>query len=308
MSDGSPESIFLSALLIIGLGYLLRKSGLVNRENGNVIAKLVLNVTLPALILETVPQIQLTPGLLFLPLLALAHAAVAFTAVQLLFRRRPPLERGVITICSMGFNNGLFAFPIVQEIWGTEAIMLLAIFDVGNGLVILGANYVVASYFSSVTRPKIGATLTVVFKTLATSVPMIAFGVGLLLNLTDLTFPEPVGRAVGAVASANGALALLVLGIFQSLRVPRADMPTIAKVLSLRYLIGVLFVLAATTWLGETVMLRRVLSIAFILPIGMTAIPISVQFGLNTRLATTMVNLTIVVSFVLIWVSVLLVG
>ncbi|MFP4302715.1 MAG: AEC family transporter [Spirochaetaceae bacterium] len=304
MSSSSPEAIFFSALMIIGLGYLLRKVGLVTREHGNTVAKIVLNVTLPALVLETVAQVDFSPSLVFLPLLALLHGAVAFFVVQLLFRKRPPLERGLITIVSMGFNNGLFAFPIVEEMWGIEAIKLLALFDVGNGLILLGANYVVASYFSRGGDMRLGATLKVVAKALGTSVPLITFAVALTLNLTGVSLPGPVDRAVGIVASANGALALMVLGIFQSLTIRREDLPLICKVLGLRYLIGILFGVGAVIYLGTTELFRQVLGIVFILPIGMTVIPYSVTFGLNTRLATTMVNLTILASFLLMWVSV----
>lgn len=308
MEGSSPQTIFISALIIIAIGYLVRKSGLLSREHGGVLAKLVLNVTLPALIIRTVPQIAFTPSLLFLPLLALLHSAVAFGVVQLLFRKRSYAERGIITICSMGFNNGLFAFPIAQEIWGIEAVKLLAIFDLGNGLIILGGNYVIASYFAGGGQIRFGEALKVVGRTLATSVPMITLLFALVLNVTGFELPPPVGRTVSILASANGALALLVLGMFQSLSFRPAEIPTIAKVLSLRYLLGILFVLATVSLLGETLMLRRVLSIVFILPIGMTVIPFSVAFGLDTRLATTMVNLTIILSFALMWVSVLIVG
>jgi hypothetical protein len=40
----------------------------------------------------------------------------------------------------------------------------------------------------------------------------------------------------------------------------------------------------------------------------MTVIPYTIQFRLNTHLATTMVNITIVVSFVFMWFSVLMIG
>lgn len=306
MHASAPESVFLSALIVIALGYTLRKVGLVNRDHGNVIARIVLNVTLPALVLETVPKVDLSLSLAFLPILALLHGGISFLLVQLFFRRRSHLERGMITIVAMGFNNGLFAFPIVQEIWGSEAIKLLAIFDVGNGIILLGANYVAASYFSRGGYMRLGTTLKVVAKALGTSVPLIVFAFALLLNIYGLYLPPPLERAVGIVASANGALGLLVLGIFQSLTIRREDVATIIKVLGLRYFIGIAFSVAAVVYFGSTELLRQVLGIAFILPVGMTVIPYSVTFGFNTRLTTTMVNLTIIVSFLLMWVSVLI--
>ena len=89
-------------------------------------------------------------------------------------------------MCSMGFNNGLFAFPIVMGIWGSEAVRLLAIFDVGNGLTVLGVNYVVAGWFGGIALAARGAgesslrlgmrdALRRVGHALVTSVPMLVF-------------------------------------------------------------------------------------------------------------------------------------
>ncbi len=348
-----PNIVFLSAVLVIALGYVLRKTGLVTREHGTILAKLVINVTLPALILETLPGVELSFSLLFLPLLALAHSAVAFAAATVLFRRRPPAERGLMTMCSMGFNNGLFAFPIVMGIWGTEAVRMLAIFDVGNGLTVLGINYVVAGWFGGLAAARVAAStaaggeggssaaessgraggggaelgeagagsntgaepvlrvgeaLRRIGRTLITSVPMVVFLFALVLNLTGWRFPAAVERGISTVADANGALALLVLGIFQSLRVRRSDWPVIVRVLGLRYAVGALLAVASILLLGATPLYRQVLAIVFILPIGMTSIPFSVEFGLDTRLATTMVNLSIVVSFVIMWGVVVVTG
>ncbi len=302
------DAVFFSALLIISLGYLLRKTGLVTREQGSGLARLVLNVTLPALVLQTVPQIQFSPGLLFLPLLSLAHTAVAFVVTSAVFRRRSRMEKGVIMIASMGFNNGLFAFPIVLEIWGIEAIKLLALFDVGNGIVVLGTNYVLAAYYSREDRMHLAETLMTVVRTLATSVPLIAFAVGVVMNLAGISFPPMISRAIDIVAGANGALALLVLGVFQSLRWRKGDAGLVFKILGLRYLIGIASSVAAVVFLGGPLLQQQVLAIAFILPIGMTIIPYSVQFGLDTRLATTLVNVSIIVSFVLMWLTVAVTG
>jgi predicted permease len=308
--------VFLSAVTVIALGYLLRKTGLVTRDHGNALARIVINVTLPAVILETLPQVELRSALLVFPFLALVHTAVAFSLATLLFRRRPAAERGLMTMCSMGFNNGLFAFPIVLGIWGAEAIRILAIFDVGNGLVVLGLNYVVAGWFGGLaaagahhgTPLNIATALRRVAKTVVTSVPMVAFALALVMNLLDLSLPAVVARPVGTVAGANGALALLVLGIFQSMSIRRSDVPIIAQVLGLRYLLGAAVAAVSILVVGNTELYRQILAIVFILPIGMTTIPFSVEFGLDTRLVTTLVNVSIVVSFALMWAVVAVAG
>lgn len=300
-----PDSVFFSALLVILLGVLLRRFGVVKREHGATLARLVLNLTLPALVLQTVPQIQFTPELLFLPLLSLGHTALAYVVTRVVFRRASRKSLGLILIASMGFNNGLFAFPIVLEIWGIEAIKLLALFDLGNGITVLGSNYVVAEAYGRETPMRMRETLRQVVRTLGTSVPLLAFMVGLVMNLAGLSFPPGIDRAVSSVAAANGALALIVLGVFQTLTFERGDLAVLLKVLGLRYLLGIGCSVAAIIVFSGAGLLQQVLAIAFILPVGMTIIPYAVQFGLDTRLATTLVNVSIVISFILMWVVVL---
>ena len=70
-----------------------------------------------------------------------------------------------------------------------------------------------------------------------------------------------IDRAIGSVADANGALALLVLGIFQSLRVRREDVPIIlrrAQVFATPWAHAV----GAITWLGSTPLYRQILILA----------------------------------------------
>jgi hypothetical protein len=46
---------------------------------------------------------------------------------------------------------------------------------------------------------------------------------------------------------------------------------------------------------------RGIVLVALILPIGMAVIPYSDQFGYNQKITGTLVNITIIVSFVLMW-------
>lgn len=295
---------FFSALGVIALGYILRRAGLVTRDTGSAIARLVLNVTLPALVLQTVPQIEFTETLLFIPVLSLLHTVAAFAITQLVFRKQPSRTKGLILIASMGFNNGLFAFPIVLELWGIEAIKLLALFDIGNGIVVLGSNYVIAAHYGSDAPMRWRTILTSIMRTLATSVPLIALVIALVVNVTNTTYPAVIQRLVETVAGANSFLALLVLGIFQSFRVRPGDGALLAKVLGLRYTVGILTSLVVFFALPGVRVQQQVLAIAFILPVGMTIIPYAVRFKLDTTLATSVVNLSIIISFFMMWITV----
>lgn len=295
---------FFSALAVIALGYFLRRVGLVSRDTGAVLARLVLNVTLPALVLQTVPQIEFAGTLLFIPALSLLHTLVAFVITQLVYRRFPSTTKGLILIASMGFNNGLFAFPIVLELWGIEAIKLLALFDIGNGIVVLGSNYVIAAHYGSDAPMEWGVILKKIVRTLATSIPFIALIVALVVNLTKTPYPPILDSMIATTAGANSFLALLVLGIFQSFRIRSGDAALIFQVLGVRYLLGIIFSLIVYLTLPGVRIQQQVLAIVFILPVGMSIIPFAVTFKLDTTLATSLVNLSIIISFFMMWVTV----
>lgn len=55
--------VFLLSLTVIIIGYLLKKLNVISEENGKSIARVVFNVTLPALILKVISSIDITPYL-----------------------------------------------------------------------------------------------------------------------------------------------------------------------------------------------------------------------------------------------------
>ena len=67
----TQHRLSLTSVLVIALGYVLRRTGLLTREHGNVLARIVINVTLPAVILRTLPEVELSLSLVFFPLLHL---------------------------------------------------------------------------------------------------------------------------------------------------------------------------------------------------------------------------------------------
>ena len=297
----APHEVFLGAIALIALGYILRKTGVVPFSGANVPAKIVMNVTLPALVLRTIPQVEFGGDIIILALLPVLYNAVVLPLALWLFRNEPPARRGLLTMSCIGFNNGLFAFPIVGALWGLEALKLLAVFDVGNGLVLLGGNYIIGAYFAGGGRLDARGAMRVVAKSFLSSVPVIAFTLGLLLKLINVELPLVIMRPISTAADANGALALLVLGLFQSFSRQGWDARAVGRVYALRYFTGIVAGLLCYLFLPMDELTRRLMMMAFILPIGMSVIPYAVQFEFDARLATTLVNGTIFVSFALMW-------
>ncbi len=288
---------FLSFILIV-LGYAIKRAHLVNERDGEGLAKVILNVTLPALILDTITTIDIDPALGLLPFIAIVYSFSLVLLPSFLFRKQDRTLRGNLIICTVGFNIGLFAYPLIEGIFGSEGLKYIAMFDVGNALIIFGLCYVIGVKFSP-TESRVDAKY--ILKKLVTLIPLMSYVVALATNLSGAAFPEFFANIFDFVGKANGPLVLILLGIYLNFSFEKSHWKHIFKVLGVRYGVGLVVGLALFFLLPFPLLFRVVLLVALILPIGMAVVPYAVQFNYERHLTGAMVNLTIIISFGLIW-------
>ena len=297
-----PNTVFAVSLAFIALGYLLKRLKVFEEGAGQTLTRVALYLTLPAVILSTVPEVPLEASLLVFPGACLLVGAVAFGVGRRLYNGYDERTRGALLMASVGYNNGLFAYPIVQAIWGTAGVQYLAVFDLANVLLLLGVNYLIAAWYGARAAgrsPEI--SLGYILGNLARSVPLLAYALAVLMNLTGLRFPGPAALLVETAARANMPVVLLLLGVYLELRVPRAELGAAARALALRYFLGLAAGAALYVLLPFDPVFRKVLLVALILPVGATVTPFAAAFALNHRLAALSANASLIVSFLLLW-------
>ena len=94
----------------VALGYLLQRVGAVKRDDGRVMLRFVVQVTLPALLLHTLTHSGplFGPGTPLVFMIAVLASAIVTGGSYLLYRRRPSYERGLLVGCATGVNLGTF--------------------------------------------------------------------------------------------------------------------------------------------------------------------------------------------------------
>ncbi|MBD3213124.1 MAG: AEC family transporter [Candidatus Lokiarchaeota archaeon] len=300
---------FLLSLTIITLGYLLKKADIISEENGRSIAKIVFNATLPALIFNTIVSIEITPTLTLLTIIPLLYAGFVFTLSYLVYRKDTSSNKGLSLMSVIGFNVVHLAFPLIEGIWGSEGLKYIAMFDIANGFVIFVMCYLVGSIFS----PKNdNINKRDIFKKsarkLLSSGPLIAYFVALILNLSGLLIPAFISEIMNILGRANSALTLLLLGIFLNFHFEKSKWKNIFKILGIRYLFGLVIGISLFFLLPFNLLYRGILSIALILPIGLAMIPYAVEFEYDEELVGMAINLSLIISFVLMWLLILILG
>ncbi len=301
--------VFLLSLTVIVIGYILKKFNIISEENGKTIAKVVFNVTLPALILSVISSIEITPSLGLITLISLLYCIPIISLAFFFFKDYPREMKGLIFMAVIGFNVGHFAYPLIEGIWSEEGLKYIAMFDIGNAIVIFVICYVLGLIYSPKNnfQDKKELLKNILLKLLK-SAPLMSYIIALILNLINIDFPLFVSDLLDILSRANMALTLLLLGVFLNFKFEKAQWKNVIIVLLIRYSFGLLIGLMLFFLLPFDQLYRGILAIALILPIGLAIIPFAVEFGYNERFAGMVTNLTIIISFMLLWVVIILLG
>ena len=301
--------IFLLSISIVAIGYLVKKLNILKETDGDTIAKIIFNITLPAVILQVTTTIQFELSLILLPLIGIVYGVFMAFIALLVFRKHPPNLKGAMIMTMIGFNVANFFFPLVEGIWGQSGMQYIALFDAGNAFTIFIVCYILSTIYSPKNQENvIKINVKYIFKRITRSAPILSYIIALIINFSGIVIPSFFSELLDILARANSALALLLLGVFLHFKFGKAEWFSIIKVLVLRYGVGLLVGLALFFLLPPSTfnhLFRIIVCLALILPVGLAVIPFSVENGYDQKLVTMVVNLTIIISFGLIWVLIL---
>jgi hypothetical protein len=294
---------FLTVLIIIAIGFTVKKTRLVEERFGEGISKVILNVTLPALILVTFTNIEIKLKIFLLPLICLAFGGLMLFISFIVFKGESRKMRGLLMMSSIGFNIGLFAYPLVEGLWGTEGLTYIATFDIGNTMLIFGLCYVVACVYAP---NNTGVSIKYILRKLVKLIPLWAYFIALIFNLIGVNFPPLPENVLNILAGTNAGLVYLLLGIYLNISMDLTIWKSVLKVIGIRYTAGIILGLVLFFVLPFSGLFNGIILIALIMPVGMTILPYSIECGYDEKIAGNIVNLSNLVSFLLIWIFTLI--
>ncbi len=302
--------IFLLSISIVAIGYLVKKLNILKETDGDTIAKIIFNITLPAVILQVTTTIQFELSLVLLPLIGIVFGFFMTFIALLVFRKHPSNIKGAMIMTMIGFNVANFFFPLVEGIWGQPGMQYIALVDAGNAFTIFIVCYILSTIYSPKNQENVvKINVKYILSRIIRSAPILSYIVALIINFSGIVIPSFFSELIDVLARANTALALLLLGVFLHFKFRKAEWISIIKVLVLRYSVGLLVGLALFFLLPPSIfspLFRIIICLSLILPVGLAVIPFSVENGYDQKLVTMVVNLTIIISFGLIWVLILI--
>lgn len=253
-------------LLTICAGYLLRRWGILVREDARTISKLMMYVTLPCVVVKNLNGVTLTMDILAAAVIGVVVNSFFFLFAILSSRKGDRDDRVVKIFSLSSFNIGSYAIPVLSTFVSPAAMAGVLAFNYpGTALFTYGVGPTAANM---VYGAQGGGSLKLLRDNLLHNVPTVTCVVMLLLSLFHIALPAPVAGVFVSVSAANSTLAMLSIGILLDLHLPRAEVRQDGAVILLRVSAAVLSALGLYFLAPVSPELRTALILVVFAPIA----------------------------------------
>lgn len=232
----------LPVLLMLGIGMLCRARKLISREGVNALKSVVVNIALPAVLLNAFATTRYTLMDVVIPLMMFGICLAAW-ALGKAAGKALKLPSRFVPFLTTGFEAGMLGYALFNMLYGSARTAEFARIDLGQVLFVFTL-YKLLLGFEGKEKADLGGLL----KEMALSPIILAIAAGVLLGATGLYRAlEPSGLAgvfdacTGFISAPTSAIILLTIGYDLVL----SDIPwrETGKVVALRY--GIMLALGA---------------------------------------------------------------
>mgnify|MGYP000947963888 CR=1 FL=1 len=192
-------------LLLIIVGILCFKIGIITPNGRKDISSLVLSVVNPIVILLAYQkefEMRLLKGLIASLVLSAIAFAVAIVVSNLLIRRKDGCETDIERFSAIYSNCGFMGIPLVNALFGSEGVFYLTAFLTVFNLLIWTHGIIQISGVRSLNS----------LKKALLSPSIISIAIGMIFFLARISLPNIVYQSLDYVAMMNTPLAMLVAG------------------------------------------------------------------------------------------------
>jgi len=299
------ESVGLLVILVL-LGVVLRRIGLLRDEHGPLLARLVTQVTLPALIFSALARsrmewvyVELAAAMLFAEILCLA---LGWGLARL--ARLGPAQSGAV-ILSAGFgSSSLLGYPLISALYPGEAAALMeaaVISELGVAPLLFTLGTMIALYYGARTAASGTSPVRAALEFFRSPI-FLALCAGLAWSLAGLPHSGPgldmLFHGLGQVGGANTFLVALTVGVALRFDALREILWIALGVIAIKLLLKPVLVWLPAQWIGVAPAELPILLIEAAMPSAMLTAVLARRYGCDATLASKLILATSLASIV----------
>lgn len=290
--------------LMILVGALVKKLGIVDESGRRCLTDLCVNVIIPCNIVKSC-LIDMEPSVLHacgvLLVVALVIQLVSVGLNKFLYKNYPDQQRKVLQYCTLVSNGGFLGNGVAEGVYGTLGLLYASIYLIPMRIVMWSAG---TSYFVAG-----GTDKKKVVRNILTHPCLVAVYIGMVIMLLHLQLPSLLRETIVGIGNCNTAITMFIIGtILVDVPLPTIVNPTTLWISALR-----LVLLPAVAWglslaMGLEPVATGVAVIMTGMPAGSTAAIFAARYGSDAIFATKCVVLSTLLSMLTIPVWCYLIG
>ena len=281
-------------IMIIGLGYILKRAGLMRLEELPVFSKLVIKITLPAAIIFNFSRITMDASMLMIVAVGLICSVLYMAVGYGLFSGGSKEEKAFGLLNASGYNIGCFTMPFVQSFLGAPGVAAASLFDTGNAMICTGTSYAVAASAAGMVRQ------------LFSSVPFDCYVVMTVLTLLGIRLPGLAVQLAETVGNANTFLSLFMIGLGLELHMTKKQASAVARVVGVRFAVSLVLALVFYNLSPFDAEIRRTLAILMFAPVSSLGVPYTSMLQGDVNLAGSLNSASILTGIVSLTAAILI--
>ncbi len=289
-------------ILIIVLGYTLKKAGFFKKDDYKIIMKIALNITLPAAVLHNFATFDFNIALLYCTGIALLMNFILLGIGFAITRKKDDSTKALYMVNFPSYNIGSFTMPYVQGFLGPMGVVCTCLFDCGNAVMCTGGIYAMTSRYLGGKGQGVKETL----KKLLTT-PFCSYLIMLAVSMIGIKIPDALLTLTRPIANANPFVAMLMVGTMFEFNPNRQFLRKAVTIVLVRYIMGTAF--AVAFWLLPFPLeVRQVLTIIAFAPCSAMSPAFTEKLGSDHELASFTGSVTILLSIITITTLIAVMG
>ncbi len=286
----------LGFIVIIFLGFISVRSGLITREDGKKLGKIVINITLPCTVIISFVTISFSFSLFVAFLMGFLYNGIALIFARCITSHGyTPEETASTMLCCNSVNVGSFALPFCQSFFPIAAVGYLAMLDVSNCVMSLGVGPAAAGIVAARGQKfDLAAFLKKLFKNIALDV----YIVGATLSLLNIRIPEAVVPVLSPIAQANGFIAMFMIGTQLDLDIHMSEIQAVVRIFLTRFFVAGCLI-AFLYFSKYDPLMKIALTICLLAPPTSLTVVLVHGAGCDTKTAAMVSSLSIPISIVI---------
>jgi len=207
-----------SLCLLMLVGYILRKARIITDEVNTGLSAILLKVALPCTILMSMQREfsaeMLTDGLIVLTVAVVLHFASPVIGVFLTRICRVQMDQRGIWLFALSFANVAYmGYPVINAIYGEDALFYVAMNNVSFNILFPTLGYALIAYGRpKAAQPAEKSSSVDILKRLARNEALVATLIGLVLFVTSIRLPAPMGNALSMAGSLTTPVSMMIIG------------------------------------------------------------------------------------------------